>query len=66
MATRYWQDDESEFNLFEEDSLGPIEEEIAQGAEEIRTLQPKLSQASYNSVDWEYMNQFLNLESHPN
>ena len=66
MATRYWQDDESEFNLFEEDSLGPIEEEIAQGAEEIRTLQRKLSQASYNSVDWEYMNQFLNLESHPN
>jgi hypothetical protein len=66
METRYWQDDESEFNLFEEDSLGPIEEEIAQGAEEIRILQRKLSQASYNSVDWEYMNQFLDLESHLN
>jgi hypothetical protein len=66
MAQRYWQDDESEFNLFEEDSLGPIEEQIAQGAREIRTLQRKLSQASYNSVDWEYMNQFLDLESHSN
>ena len=66
MNNRSWQDEDSEMNFFAHDSPSPIEEQVAQGAKVIRTLQQKLSNTSYNVVDWEYLSQFLDLENHPN
>jgi hypothetical protein len=62
----FFRDEESEWNFFARVPLDPIEEEVANGANQIRTLEKKLSSTSFNSIDWEYVSQFLDLEDHPN
>lgn len=39
---------------------------MAAGAARIRSMTKRLSDASVSSVDWDYMEQFLDLESHAN